>query len=87
MEDIVLTNYLSVFQACQSCFKSRMNALLEGLEGVLCLVDDVLVFGSNHKDHDTCLDTVMQRPQNAGVTLNPNNCAFLKDEFNFYAML
>ena len=60
-----------------------MNAFLEGLEGVLCLVDDVLIFGSNRKDHNTCLDTVMQRLQNAGVILNPNKCAFLKDKVKF----
>ena len=60
-----------------------MNALLEGLEGVLCLVDDVLGFGSNCKDHDTHLDTVMQTLQNAGVTLNPNKCAFSKDKVKF----
>ena len=42
-------------------FQKRMNALLEGLEGVLCLVDDMPVFESNHKDHDTCLDTRTRR--------------------------
>ena len=60
-----------------------MNALLEGMEGILCLVDDVLVFGSNRKDHDTRLDAVMQRLQKAGITLNLTKCAFLKDEVKF----
>ena len=34
-------------------FQRRMNQMLEGLEGVVCLVDDVLVFGSNREEHDT----------------------------------
>ena len=28
-------------------FQRRMNQMLEGVEGVVCLVDDVLVFGPN----------------------------------------
>ena len=40
-----------------------MNSLLAGLEGVLCLVGDVLVFGANREDHDNRLDAVMQRLQ------------------------
>ena len=64
-------------------FQKRMNSLLTGLEGVLCLVDDVLVFGANRKDHDNRLDAVMQRLQTAGVTLNRSKCAFLKNQVKF----
>ena len=51
-------------------FQKRMNSLLTGLEGVLCLVDDILVFEASRKDHDNRLNAVMQRLQTAGVTLN-----------------
>ena len=60
-----------------------MNSLLTGLEGVLCLIDDVLVFGANRKDHDNRLDAVMQRLQMAGITLNQSKCTFLKDQVKF----
>ncbi len=33
-------------------FQRRMNAILEGLEGVTCLIDDILVYGKNSKEHD-----------------------------------
>ncbi len=32
-------------------FQQRMNKLLEGLSGVVCLVDDVLVFGTTEEEH------------------------------------
>ena len=60
-----------------------MNSLLTGLEGVLCLIDDVLVFGASRKDHDDRLDAVLRKLQNAGVTLNRSKCAFLKDQVKF----
>jgi len=64
-------------------FQKRMNCILNGLEGVLCLVGDVLVFGTNRQEHDIRLEAVMQRLQNEGVTLNLSKCAFLKDQVKF----
>ena len=34
-------------------FQRRMSEVLAGLEGVLCLMDDVLVFGKSAEEHDT----------------------------------
>ncbi len=36
-------------------FQKRMNVVLEGLQGVVCLTDDVLVHGKTPEDHDTHL--------------------------------
>ena len=33
-------------------FQFKMNELLEGLEGVVVYMDDILVHGSNMKEHD-----------------------------------
>ena len=41
-------NKLSFGISCAlELFQRRMNQILEGLEKAVCLVDDVLVFGSN----------------------------------------
>ena len=61
-------------------FHKRMNP---GLEGALCLVDDVLVFGANLQEHDKCVNAVMQRLQN----LNLSKCVFLKDQVKFMAYI
>lgn len=36
-------------------FQCSMNVILEELEGVLCHMDDVLVYGTNQAEHDACL--------------------------------
>ena len=64
-------------------FQRRMNQMLEGLEGVVCLVDDVLVFGSNREEHDTRLVAVLQWLGKAGATLNQEKCVFYKMSVKF----
>ena len=57
-------------------FQKRMSWILQGLEGVLCLIDDVLVFGRTEAEHSSRLHAALQRIQSAGVTLNVNKCSF-----------
>ena len=64
-------NKLPFGVSCASeLFQRRMAVILEGLEGVLCLVDDVLVFGSDQQEHDRRLRGVLERLNKARVTLN-----------------
>ena len=37
-----------------------MSALLEGLEGVVCQMDDVLVYGKDKAEHDARLKQVLE---------------------------
>ena len=46
-------------------------------------MDDVLVFGSSQEEHDTRLAVVLQRIAEAGVTLNPDKCAFNREQVKF----
>lgn len=57
-------------------FQKSMNQILEGLEGVQCNIDDVLVHASTQSEHDVILDKVLQRLSAAGVTLNAAKCEF-----------
>ena len=47
----------------------------------------VPVFGANRAEHDSHLDAVMHKLQNAGVMLNLNKCALLKDQVTFLGHL
>ena len=51
-------------------FQKRMSSILAGLDGVVCLIDDILVFGRSQSEHDNCLQYTLERIQNSGVTLN-----------------
>uniref|UniRef100_A0A3Q3BQL4 Reverse transcriptase/retrotransposon-derived protein RNase H-like domain-containing protein n=1 Tax=Haplochromis burtoni TaxID=8153 RepID=A0A3Q3BQL4_HAPBU len=56
--------------------------VLEGLEGVLCQMDDVLIWGTSQAEHDERLRKALVRLQEAGVTLN-DKCEFSKNRIKF----
>ncbi len=64
-------------------FQKRMSNILSGLEGVLCLIDDVLVFGKDKNEHDERLAAALTWIKEAGVTLNISKCEFEKSKMKF----
>ena len=68
-------------------FQKRMSAILSGLEGFVCQMDDVLVFGKDQKEHDTRLTAVLKRIEASGATLNPQKCEFSRKTLKFLGHL
>lgn len=66
-----------------SIFQRTMENLLAGMDGVLCLLDDILVTAENSTIHMNRLKAVLQRLQDAGLTLQKGKCEFFKDEINY----
>ncbi|XP_045541460.1 uncharacterized protein K02A2.6-like [Papilio machaon] len=64
-------------------FQRAMETVLAGLDGVLCLLDDILITGCNREEHLTRLNSVLQRLEEAGLTLQKEKCEFFKDEINY----
>ena len=60
-----------------------MSAILSGLPGVVCQMDDVLAFGEDQSQHDERLDAALRRLESAGVTINPGKCKFSCREIDF----
>ena len=60
-----------------------MSELLAGLLGVLCQMDDVLIWGRNQADHDQRLEAALKRIEEAGATVNPQKCEFNKTKITF----
>lgn len=60
-----------------------MYTLLEGLEGVLCVMDDILVFGKTNQEHDSWLQVMLKQFYLAGITLNSKKCEFYKTQITF----
>ena len=65
-------------------FQRRMSDILSGLEGVVCMMDDVLVHGQTQEEHDQRLDNVLQR---IGMTLNKDKCHFSQNQVKFLGQL
>ena len=60
-----------------------MSSILDGEEGVLCHMDDILIFGQTQEEHDVRLHQVLKKIQSAGITLNKNKCEFEKESLHF----
>ena len=57
-------------------FQKCMSEILSGLDGTVCMMDDVLVYGRCQEEHDRRLTAVLERLQQAKVTLNKDKCKF-----------
>ena len=64
-------------------FQKCMSRILEGLEGVSCSIDDVLVHAPIIELHDYRLQKVLERLSEAGVTLNIDKCTFRVPKIKF----
>ena len=56
-------------------FQKRMSAVLSGLPGVLCQMDDILI---NQR-----VKAILKRIEGAGITLNRDKCEFGKSRLTF----
>ena len=64
-------------------FQRRMSEILSDLEGIVCLIDDVLVHGKLQEEHDHRLKKVLERVKQVGLTLNVDKCEFSKSCIKF----
>ena len=44
--------------------------MLDGLSDVLCMMDDIIIFGDSHDEHDARVKTVLKHLEENGVTSN-----------------
>jgi len=57
-------------------YQRCMEKILLGLEGVICLMDDVLVFADDSYTHWRRLREVLNRIEKSGMTLRKDKCEF-----------
>ena len=62
-------------------FHREMQKILVNCEGVICHMDDVLVFGSDTQEHNRRLDKALDTLLAAGLTLNKEKCKLFKVKF------
>ena len=64
-------------------FQKRLHQALEGLEGVRCIADDVIVWGRSNEEHDARVSLFLQRCSEIGISLNKEKCRFGLREIPF----
>ena len=60
-----------------------MEELLEGLRGSECYQDDIIVHGRTVEEHNSVLQTVLQRTNESGLKFNQQTCLFSQSELEF----
>jgi hypothetical protein len=60
-----------------------MNQVLNGLDGVQCMLDDMIIMGSSDEMHLHNLRNVLQRLQNYGLRTKLQKCYFLKEKITY----
>lgn len=68
-------------------FQREVSKVLDGLHGVVCQMDDIVVFGSSREEHDHRLEAVLVKLSKAGITLNKNKCEFARREVKFLGQI
>ncbi|KAK0045369.1 hypothetical protein Bpfe_025232 [Biomphalaria pfeifferi] len=63
-----------------------MNIILNGLPGVQCNQDDLIITGKDDTEHLANLRSVLSRLKEYGLKANLEKCAFFKDEIIFCGM-
>ena len=60
-----------------------MSEILQSLNGVVCLVDDILVYDNTQEQYDTHL----QRIWESGLTLSKDKCEFNETHIKYLGQL
>ena len=65
-------------------FPNAIRETLSGLNGVVNMSDDILIFARDQSTHDANLRACFQRLQEKGLTLNPAKCVYNKSNLDFF---
>ena len=57
------------------CSKT-MDTILQGMDGVICYLDDILMSGKSEAEHLANLNRVLQKLKEHGLRIKKDKCAF-----------
>ena len=63
-------------------FQREVSKILSGLN-VVCLMDDIVVYGRNEQEHNSRLRETLDKLLKAGISLNKEKCQWNKDSVKF----
>ena len=64
-------------------FQRVIDNLLQGIEGVVTYLDDILIAGSSEEQHLQMLDEVLGRLEKAGLRVKPKKCEFMRTSVTY----
>ena len=64
-------------------YQRKMMELTENMEGVICYLDDLVVFGCTKEEHDARLAILLDKLMKEGLRLNRDKCSFGVEKISF----
>ena len=64
-------------------FQRVMDMILQGIDGVICYIDDILVAGSTDEQHLERLEEVLKRLKEYGLRVKRNKCDFFQRQVEY----
>lgn len=64
-------------------WQRAMDQVLQGIPGVQCILDDMIITGATTAQHLENLETVLKRLQDYGLRLHQDKCEFFKERIQF----
>ena len=89
---MVINTHLGLFKYNRLCFgintaptifQKTMDTILQGLPGVICYLDDVLVTGKTKSEHLANLKSVLERFSKFGIKLRLKKCKFMENSVEY----
>ena len=74
-------------KSSQDEFQRKIDESYEGLEGMVALVDDILVYGKSREEHDKNLKAVLERSRQKGIKLNSDKLVVGVSEVDYFGHL
>lgn len=74
-------------KSSQDEFQRKVDECLEGIQGVVTIVDDILVYGSTRLEHDLNLRRVLDRSRHKGIRFNVDKLEVGVTEVRYFGHL
>ena len=69
--------------SCPAIWQRAIDQVLQGIPGVQCILDDMIVSGKSNEEHLENLESVLKRLEDAGLKANKEKCEFFRDRVQF----
>ena len=89
---MVISTHLGLYQytrlsfgiaAAPAIFQQTMETMLQGLSGVVCYLDDIVVTGKSDAEHLQNLERVLAKIQEYGFQVRKEKCSFMQDSIEY----
>ena len=69
--------------SCPAIWQRAIDQVLQGIPGIQCIFDDMIVSGETDEEHLENLESMFKRLQDAGLKANKEKCEFFRDRVQF----